>query len=319
MPEPLIPFGFYEGVVADNADPERRGRVRCEVPEVGFVAEDNVLTGWAPIAQPVGGVFNRGDVAVPAVGARVLVGFTAGDPDRPVCLGTFPTYAGERSDSPRAARGEEEERIAAFKGKDAVRLANQTGEVAEPEDPYAAVYPNNRVFKSGAVLVEIDGTPGAERFHVFHLAGSFYEIHPDGTVVERSSQLRGADGQPVGSGGARWQIVEGDAVQHVGRNRVLLVHGGSFSIVEGDVEVEVQGDETREVSGEFWLRALRNLNLSTEQEMNLVSGVRVGIQAAQVRLGSGVRQGGVVTDATLSVLPGYGIPIPASRSVFAES
>ena len=57
---------------------------------------------------------------------------------------------------------------------------------SEPPSPYAAKYPYNHVYESesGHVL-EVDDTPNAERLHWYHRAGSFKEIHPDGTQVNK--------------------------------------------------------------------------------------------------------------------------------------
>jgi len=59
-----------------------------------------------------------------------------------------------------------------------------------PADPYAAVYPDNKVTqtKSGHVI-EIDDTDGAERIHIHHKSGSYIEFHPDGTVVIKAANL----------------------------------------------------------------------------------------------------------------------------------
>jgi hypothetical protein len=70
--------GAYPGVVEDNDDPQRAGRVRVRVPEV----LGDVVTGWClpvlPFAGPQVGLH-----VVPPVGALVHVLWTAGDTNRP--------------------------------------------------------------------------------------------------------------------------------------------------------------------------------------------------------------------------------------------
>ena len=47
---------------------------------------------------------------------------------------------------------------------------------------YAAKYPYNHVFESeSGHIKEYDDTPGSERIHEYHTAGTFYEIDADGT------------------------------------------------------------------------------------------------------------------------------------------
>lgn len=56
----------------------------------------------------------------------------------------------------------------------------------EPESPYDAKYPYNHVMETESGHVEEwDDTPGAERYHRWHRAGTFTEIHPDGTRVDK--------------------------------------------------------------------------------------------------------------------------------------
>lgn len=58
---------------------------------------------------------------------------------------------------------------------------------SEPSSQYFPIYPFNHVYESeSGTIIEIDDTPGVERYHLFHRTGSFYEIHPDGTTISKS-------------------------------------------------------------------------------------------------------------------------------------
>jgi uncharacterized protein involved in type VI secretion and phage assembly len=72
--------GVYRAVVTDAQDPQQRGRVEIEVPEVSAQQRS-----WAPVLAP-----GRATFAGPERGDAVLVAFEAGDPDRPVVLGLLP-------------------------------------------------------------------------------------------------------------------------------------------------------------------------------------------------------------------------------------
>ena len=68
-------------------------------------------------------------------------------------------------------------------------LENKT--IQQPPTPYAAVYPFNHVYESeSGHLVEIDDTPGKERLHWYHRAGTFTEFHPKGMRVDRTNSHR---------------------------------------------------------------------------------------------------------------------------------
>jgi len=71
-------LGLYDGEVVDNADPTRCGRVRVRIP--GLIEPKSA---WAePVGKP-GGSAARGELAVPEIGATVVVQFLMGEPDRP--------------------------------------------------------------------------------------------------------------------------------------------------------------------------------------------------------------------------------------------
>jgi len=78
-------FGKYRGFVADNQDPDKRGRLRLRVPAL-FGSEE---TDWALPCLPFGGVADQGLYMIPEVDAQVWVEFEGGDRSFPVWTGTF--------------------------------------------------------------------------------------------------------------------------------------------------------------------------------------------------------------------------------------
>jgi hypothetical protein len=77
-------FGKYRGVVVENQDPEKRGRLRVKAPAV----LQNVDANWAlpcvPVALPKGGTY-----LIPPKGAQVWVEFEGGNPEIPIWSGCF--------------------------------------------------------------------------------------------------------------------------------------------------------------------------------------------------------------------------------------
>lgn len=78
-------FGKYRGIVVDDKDPEKRGRLKLSVPTVLGEATST----WALPCLPYGGAADIGFVAVPPVDAQVLVEFMEGDVSAPLWTGTF--------------------------------------------------------------------------------------------------------------------------------------------------------------------------------------------------------------------------------------
>jgi hypothetical protein len=77
-------FGKYRGVVTSNVDPERRGRVRVQVPDV-FGADGS---GFALPCVPCNLSKTVGS-SLPKIGASVWIEFEQGDANRPIWTGCF--------------------------------------------------------------------------------------------------------------------------------------------------------------------------------------------------------------------------------------
>jgi uncharacterized protein involved in type VI secretion and phage assembly len=77
-------IGKFRGTVANNVDPQRRGRIQVRVPPV--LGESTL--SWAMPCVPYAGP-GVGFFAIPPVGANVWVEFEDGDPDYPVWAGCF--------------------------------------------------------------------------------------------------------------------------------------------------------------------------------------------------------------------------------------
>ena len=77
-------YGKYRGIVTDNTDPNRLGRVRVRVQDV-LGDQDS---GWALPAAPYAGN-GVGLYLIPPFDAFVWVEFEHGDPDYPIWTGCF--------------------------------------------------------------------------------------------------------------------------------------------------------------------------------------------------------------------------------------
>ena len=78
-------YGKYRAFVADNADPEKRGRCKLTIPSV--LGESR--SDWAQPCLPYGGASQLGMIAVPPVGAQVVAEFLEGDASSPMWTGSF--------------------------------------------------------------------------------------------------------------------------------------------------------------------------------------------------------------------------------------
>ncbi|MFY0991992.1 phage baseplate assembly protein V [Halomonas sp. C05BenzN] len=78
-------YGKFRGFVADNRDPEQRGRLKVRVPSV-FGQEES---WWALPCLPFGGLADQGLFMVPEAGAQVWIEFEEGNKDFPIWTGVF--------------------------------------------------------------------------------------------------------------------------------------------------------------------------------------------------------------------------------------
>lgn len=95
------------GYVVDNADPEKRHRVRISIPNLVE------KSAWALPTTIGGGNKNRGSSQAPAVGSLVCVWFLGGDIERPIYSGgpwTLPDSGVEQSEELQAV-GEEAHKV----------------------------------------------------------------------------------------------------------------------------------------------------------------------------------------------------------------
>lgn len=157
----------------------------------------------------------------------------------------------------------------------------QSEEFSEPETPYDALYPYNHVFESESGHVqEFDDTKGKERYHRYHRAGSFIEIHPDGQQVEKVvmddynivlknaySHIDGRYWFTVDKGfrlfinkdeesGADYDIEVGsngdlNITVKQGDVNINVLDGNLTNYVNGDVEEHITGDVTRKIDGDL--------------------------------------------------------------------
>ena len=108
----------------------------------------------------------------------------------------------------------------------------------EPFPAYDAKYPYNRVMETeSGHIQEFDDTPGAERIHTAHRAGTFEEIYPSGTKVEKIVKNN-------------YRIVLADDHLYVAGKVNITVNSHANIRVEGDINLEGRGDLTVGIAGD---------------------------------------------------------------------
>lgn len=141
------------------------------------------------------------------------------------------------------------------------------GSWTEPPSPYAAEYPKNHVTESeSGHVIEIDDTPGAERLHTYHKAGTFTEVHPLGSEVHKVV-------------GNAWDITLNDKMVYIRGNSTTTV-GKTMKVkmgehleieVDGDMRVLVKGNTVMETLGNYFHKIKGRVTFVSEDNMMFVA------------------------------------------------
>lgn len=124
---------------------------------------------------------------------------------------------------------------------------------SEPKSGYAAQYPYNHVYESEAGHIqEFDDTPGHARYHRMHPAGTFVEIHPDGTRVTKiigEDYLITQSDRNVKISGNLNVVIEGNSTQYIMGNVSQTIDGNVEQFTRGNVTETIEGNVISQVNG----------------------------------------------------------------------
>lgn len=153
----------------------------------------------------------------------------------------------------------------------------------EPFPAYNAKYPYNKVFEteSGHAL-ELDDTPKAERIHLAHRSGTFQEIFPSGTKVEKIVKNN-------------YKIVlSDDHLYVIGKVNITIESDANIRVVgnvnlqaENDLNALVSGDGSIAIAGDLKIDA-KNLDITVAENIAIGSGEQFNLTAGEkLLIGSG--------------------------------
>jgi len=132
---------------------------------------------------------------------------------------------------------------------------------------YDAVYPFNKVHETeSGHIIERDDTPGSERTHDYHRSGTFREVHPDGTTVEKIVK-------------DKYEIIHGDDFVHIKGNVTVTIDGNAHLYVKGNVEEQVDGNVHTVIKGNLTAKISGNTSVDTGGTMVLKSGGTMDLTA----------------------------------------
>ncbi len=264
--------GMYRGVVENNSDPDKRGRVQVRV--WGVHSEDlNHLPSsslpWAEAATDLlqGGVAGKGRFVLPLIGSQVWVFFENGDHMAPVYFASctnYPTdqnygmdpiqgfHAGSEpsvvneADWNRLARDNSD--VPAINDRSAGRTTGVTiaggGSWDEPVTEEYTDYPNRNVIislKSGFMTYAEDTAAGDHAF-LWHPTNSYIDISSLGDRIDKINR-------------DQYSIIGRDFYQYIINNINRTIAGNSLQLIQGNETKKVDGSSDVESSGTMTLTA----------------------------------------------------------------
>lgn len=192
--------------------------------------------------------------------------------------GKYPLYTREQ-DTNRLARGQKiDSTIIPIKeetlDKD-IKIANGLGTWDQSPNPYNSKYPFNEVFESeSGHILEIDDSPGSERLHLYHRAGTFVEIDRNGTMVRKIV-------------GDTYEIFERNGYVHVKGSVNLTVEGNANISVGNNCELQIDGNLNASIGGDANWAVKGSWNVKTEGNQNHSSNGIIAHDGTEVYLNSG--------------------------------
>jgi len=124
---------------------------------------------------------------------------------------------------------------------------------------YGAQYPYNKVYESEAGHIqEFDDTPGYERLHTYHRAGTYHEVDPMGTQTN---------------------YIVGDNFTITERNGFISIGGECNLTVDGNVNIFCRTDANIEVSQNAVIQVGNNLDIGAANDVTLAVGGNMQLKA----------------------------------------
>jgi phage protein D len=182
------------GLVTNNNDPDKGGRVRVKFPALG----DDVESWWAPVISANAGK-DRGMLMVPQVGDEVLVGFEQGDVRFPYVLGSL--WNGKdtpgdvvATDGSFVIQSDKELRL---KAKGVVKVTTEKDMTVSTDGKIEQKASGDYTAQGKSVTIKSDGSVSIEASSDLTIKGSSITVQAQGSLSLKASGTVQVSGSQV--------------------------------------------------------------------------------------------------------------------------
>jgi hypothetical protein len=142
----------------------------------------------------------------------------------------------------------------------------------EPNPPYKAKYPFNKVFQTERGIVkEWDDTKDHRRIHEYHPCGTFYEVYEEEGKAHKITKINGTN----------YTIILDDDNIFV-RGSVNITAEGRVNVYSGnDINVEANEKLTIHAKKNTTIFCEENISLTAKKDINLTSGGSITLNCAE--------------------------------------
>ena len=309
-------FIWFFGVVEDNNDPLKTGRVKVRCIEWHTNNKQVLPTDdlpWAQVMMPVNSSSNSGVGQSPTGiqnGTWVVGFFMDGEKaNRPLIMGTIPgiPLVGpnskfgfndpnekypkedllEQPDTNRLARNDEKFEHDIINAKNADRalgnqIANQGGSWDEPADAYNAQYPDNDVYEGKSNDGNLSGV--IREYDNTPKNERIHFYHPSGSFAEYNA-LGNHHQRVVGD---NYTIVAGKDFVYIKGDATLTIDGNCRTHIEGDWDVYVGGYKKEVIGGNLTQEIGEGMDVTTGKDVVVKAGGDMDLSGGRIDLNKDV-------------------------------
>lgn len=231
-------YGIVVGLVTNNEDPEKLGRVKVKIPRLS----DEDETDWARVASFMAGK-DRGGFYLPEVDDEVLVAFEYGDIGMPYVIGSL--WNGK--DTPPETNED---------GKNNIRvIKSRCGHKITFDDSSEEKKEKIEILTNGGQSITLDDTDGKRKIEIKSTSGHVLTL--DDTDGSEKIEVK----DKTGSNMISIDSAENTITIKCDKDIVLDASSGKVSIKAKDFEVKASGSAKIEASSNMDIKAGGDMNV----------------------------------------------------------